>query len=176
MLTGSIPAGVSAMTLLSSLRLADNSLTGTISSTLGGLVNLAALDLSNNGFMGTIPSSVSVLTQLTFLGFANNGLGGAFPTFLGSIANLAYVLTASVKAVVVCCVFPCTSVSDARPDVCYCHNCIGSVLLLGGNHFIPTSFSSAVNVLPQHLGYLDLSSLPLTGTVPTALSRLSAVT
>ena len=41
---------------------------------------------------------------------------------------------------------------------------------------MPVAYSSVVSLLPQHLAYLDLSSLPFTGTVPTSLSAFSAIT
>ena len=57
-LTGSIPAGLSALRDLTHLDLSNNSLTGTIPEALGDLENLEELRLSGNSLAGCIPQGL----------------------------------------------------------------------------------------------------------------------
>jgi len=57
-LNGPIPLGLSELTALENLLLAENSFSGTVPNSLGDLLSLKSLTLDDNGISGTIPSSV----------------------------------------------------------------------------------------------------------------------
>ena len=87
-LTGAIPPELGGLAALEQLRLNDNKLTGSISAELGGLANLRELWLSDNALTGSIPSELGSLSNLEVLSLLNNGLTGSIPPELGSLGKL----------------------------------------------------------------------------------------
>ena len=78
-LTGTVPAAVADLTLLTSLFLNANALTGTLSPALGDLTHLQLLGFYGNDLVGSIPPSLGKLTRLQKLYLANNKLTGTIP-------------------------------------------------------------------------------------------------
>ncbi|CAI7770818.1 unnamed protein product, partial [Closterium sp. NIES-54] len=86
----SIPAAVSVMKSLKSLRLDRNRLTGSIPPQISVMKDLYNLELQDNALTGPIPAQLSGLRSLNYLLFQSNQLSGALPTFppLVRIINL----------------------------------------------------------------------------------------
>ena len=82
-LSGTIPAGLSYLSELSSLYLGDNSLTGEIPAELGSLSKLERLHLNDNQLTGEIPPELSNLPKIITLNLRDNDLSGPFPSDLG---------------------------------------------------------------------------------------------
>ena len=70
------------------LQLPGNNLTGSIPAELGGLTVLTILSLSGNNLTGSIPAELGNLTALTELRLGINQLSGAIPVELGNLRNL----------------------------------------------------------------------------------------
>ncbi|PAN04566.2 hypothetical protein PAHAL_1G074800 [Panicum hallii] len=80
-LTGSIPAAIGGMPLLSVLHIANNSITGPIPPSLGNLSRLTRLALSNNYLQGTIPASIGNNGHLRLLYLFSNNLSASQTTW-----------------------------------------------------------------------------------------------
>jgi Leucine-rich repeat (LRR) protein len=87
-LTGSIPASIGSMTSLQQIFLSYNQLSGSIPAELGNLTNLYNLYLPYNQFTGSIPASLGNLTDLQQLWLAGNQLTGSIPTELGNLTKI----------------------------------------------------------------------------------------
>ncbi len=103
-LTGSIPVSIGSMTSLTQIFLSYNQLTGPIPAELGNLTNLYNLYLPYNQFTGTIPTSLGNLVNLQQLWLAGNQLTGSIPTELGNLTKIQLLylqsnqLTGSIPA------------------------------------------------------------------------------
>ncbi|XP_044473235.1 receptor-like protein EIX2 [Mangifera indica] len=78
--SGSIPMGVTDLSMLRSLNLSHNSLTGKIPDNIGAMSSLESIDFSGNQLSGEIPRSISQLTFLSVLNLSNNKLSGRIPS------------------------------------------------------------------------------------------------
>jgi len=83
-LTGTIPPELADISLLSTVRLGNNSLAGPIPTGLGRLSSLWLLEMDANNLTGSIPAELGGLSQLAFLNLAGNSLSGAIPPELGN--------------------------------------------------------------------------------------------
>ncbi|CAI5474644.1 unnamed protein product [Closterium sp. Yama58-4] len=91
-LTGSIPATLSSLVLLTNLYLHGNNLTGSIPASLGKLSNLGNLLLFFNFLTGSIPESLFNLVKLSTLQLGYNNLTGTIPESLFELTNLNNLL------------------------------------------------------------------------------------
>lgn len=91
MLSGPIPAGVSAVHNLKELRLGGNHFAGQLPADVGLCPHLTALDFSDNLLTGALPASLQYLYSLVSLSLANNMLTGDFPNWIGKITSLQYL-------------------------------------------------------------------------------------
>jgi Leucine-rich repeat (LRR) protein len=87
-LTGSIPASLGNLSALNSLYLNQNKLTGTIPVSLGNLTALKELYLNQNQLTGTIPISLGNLSELEEFDLDTNQLTGTIPASLGNLRTL----------------------------------------------------------------------------------------
>lgn len=85
---GGIPATLSNLTSLISIRLANNQLSQAIPVSLTTLDYLQELDLSTNLLSGQIPTQIGMLKQLVRLLLRENKISGSIP---GSLANLTFL-------------------------------------------------------------------------------------
>ncbi|THG19933.1 hypothetical protein TEA_021554 [Camellia sinensis var. sinensis] len=98
-LTGSIPASIGNLGMLTTLQLDGNILSGLIPSTIGNLMKLNVLDLSLNPLSGSIPSEIGYLKQLGYLIFIDNQLTGSIPPGLNNLTHLKFFQIANNKLV-----------------------------------------------------------------------------
>ncbi|XP_048135661.1 probably inactive leucine-rich repeat receptor-like protein kinase At3g28040 [Rhodamnia argentea] len=97
MLSGPIPAGVSAVHNLKVLLLGGNRLTGQLPGDVGLCPHLTALDFQDNLLTGPLPWSLRNLYSLVSLSLANNMLTGDFPNWIGNMTSLQYLDFSSNK-------------------------------------------------------------------------------
>ncbi|CAI5463008.1 unnamed protein product, partial [Closterium sp. Yama58-4] len=157
-LSGTIPAGISNLTKLSTLDLASNQLTGTIPSSVGNLANLTYLTLSFNQLNGTIPATIGNLARLNILSLSVNQLSGTIPAAIGNLAKLTTLD------------FSRNQLTGTIPDGMENFADLTS-LDLGSNQLtgtIPASMGNFAN-----LTYLSLSFNQLSGTIPAAIGNLA---
>lgn len=111
-LTGTIPTTMAALSLLTSLRLANNSLTGPLPSTIGLLTRLEILDLAHNAIDGRVPSQLANLSALTFLTLNHNQLTGT--PRLSSMFNVCVLQTPLANET------NCLTCPTDLPTLCQC--------------------------------------------------------
>ena len=92
-LSGVLPAGITALDALQRLTLTNNDLSGDIPD-LNGLDSIQWLVLGGNAFTGSIPASLGDLDSLIRLWVHNNdgGFDGGIPAELGSLSSLRYLM------------------------------------------------------------------------------------
>ena len=73
-MSGTIPATLTNLTLLRTLKLADNRLVGNLPAQVGKLRSLELLDVYNNSMDGDVPASIREMTNLQQLYLANEHL------------------------------------------------------------------------------------------------------
>jgi hypothetical protein len=125
----------------------DNSFWGTIPTQLQGLQNLRELSLFENQLTGTIPTELGVLFKLEVLALNVNNIGGTIPNSLAQLPNLSEFIVFKL-----CCVVNL-------------HVWLTSAFI----------FLSPFSVLSSYkfgLGYLNLGSTKLTGTIPYDLCTM----
>ena len=88
-LTGRIPAELSELSHLYSLRLGGNRLAGAIPPELGKSLRLTMLSLGGNRLTGPIPPALANLSNLEQLWLADNRLTAPIPTELATIPHLS---------------------------------------------------------------------------------------
>lgn len=155
-LTGPVPNGVAAIHYLKELKLQGNQFSGLVPSDIGLCPHLIKLDLCDNVFTGTLPNSLQRLKSLTYLSICKNMMDGDFPQWIGKMSSLEYVELSSnsFKG------FLPSSVGDLK-SLTY--------VSLADNLFngsIPESLFSL------GLGQVDLSRNKLSGSIPSASSKL----
>ncbi|KAF8016599.1 hypothetical protein BT93_H1963 [Corymbia citriodora subsp. variegata] len=91
MLSGPIPAGVSAVHNLKELCLRRNRFEGQLPGDIGLCPHLTALDFGDNLLTGALPALLRNLYSLVSLSLANNMLTGDFPDWIGNISSLQYL-------------------------------------------------------------------------------------
>ena len=90
-LSGTVPAGLGSLPMLTELNLRSNDLSGPIPDELGRLTNLQKLLLHNNSLSGSFPDlrGLRNLTHLWLSGADHSvGAGGGIPTWLNSLTTL----------------------------------------------------------------------------------------
>ena len=87
-LSGTVPAELGQLSMLTYLNLRSNNLTGEIPSSLGSLSRLGVLNLHSNELTGTIPWQLGNLRSLRELWLHANDLTGSIPWQLGNLSNL----------------------------------------------------------------------------------------
>ena len=90
-LSGTVPAGLGSLPMLTELNLRSNDLSGPIPDELGRLTNLQKLLLHNNSLSGSFPDlrGLRNLTHLWLSGADHSvGAGGGIPTWLNGLTNL----------------------------------------------------------------------------------------
>lgn len=158
-LQGTLPGPVlSAMTALTYVNLASNSLTGVLPEALGALTGLTLLNLEQNALRGSIPSSMAALTALRYLGLQGNKLSGPVPNELGALTALQ---EATLRDNALSGFLP--SSLGALTQLTY--------LWLDTNAFVGTIPGATLAQLTA-LTVLTLDSNGLTGTLPPELGKL----
>ena len=90
-LSGTVPAELGQLSMLTYLNLRSNNLTGSVPDELGRLTNLQKLLLHDNGLSGGFPNlrGLRNLTHLWLSGANHSvGAGGGVPTWLNGLTNL----------------------------------------------------------------------------------------
>lgn len=87
-LTGAIPSGIGALSLLEELELEGNDLSGLLPNQLGTATSLRIVNLTNNKLSGPIPVELGALPSLAVLRLDQNRLTGNVPTALGNLTEL----------------------------------------------------------------------------------------
>nr|CAB3490980.1 unnamed protein product [Digitaria exilis] len=90
-LSGTIPPGISSLSLLSIFNISGDHLSGEIPPTVGDLGRLTKMDLSNNNLSGQIPPALGNLSRLTSLYLFGNNLTGNIPWQLGKLQDIEYL-------------------------------------------------------------------------------------
>jgi RHS repeat-associated protein len=98
-LKGVLPASVSRLQKVNTLRLQSNQLSGKIPLSLGDMTALTMLNLGINSLTGPIPSSLGKLVNLTWLGLYSNPLTGTLNKKLFDLTNLEnlYIFSTNIE-------------------------------------------------------------------------------
>ncbi|XP_054801374.1 receptor like protein 29-like [Prosopis cineraria] len=160
-LTGTIPIQIEALQHLRHLGLSHNNLTGNIQIQIGALQNLTHLDLSNNRLTGSIPTQVEALGNLydLHLSFTNITTNEKYALFQSKWWNISDSGSN----------YPCDW------DGIYC-DLFGRVIKINKPriHSQQSRRLTDLNFTAfQHLEYLNLSGMGLTGTSPSQSSFIS---
>ena len=157
-LTGGIPAELGSLSNLGVLNLHSNDLTGAIPSSLGSLSNLRELWLHANDLTGSIPSSLGNLSNLEKMKLRNNDLSGPIPSSLGRLDKLEWLVVHNNR------------LSGSIPASLGSMDSL-QILWLGGNELtgsIPMQLGN-ISTLTQ----LHLRTNQLTGSIPAELKDLT---
>ena len=184
-LVGTIPAQLSQLSELESLRLGRNQLTGNIPAELGLLSKLLRLHLFTNQLSGPIPAVLGQLSNLLELFLGGNQLSGAIPPELGQLSQLSGLvlygnqLSGSVPSEL-------GELDNLRVLYLYNNQLSGSIpaslgqlgnltqLLMHQNQLsgsIPESLAQLNN-----LEQLTVQQNQLSGSIPAALAQLNNLT
>ena len=157
-LSGTIPAELGDLTLLSYLDLYGNQLSGEIPTEIGNLSNLLWLDLHNNRLSGGLPSELGSLSKLVYLKLNTNQLSGQIPSELGSLSGLQSLYLGGNQL---------TGTIPAELE-----NLTNLKYLTLSNNQLTGSIPAALGGI-NNLEWLGLSGNQLGGTIPPALGSLS---
>ena len=172
-LRGAIPPQLGQLTRLESLNLAGNALSGAIPRQLGNLEQLLALSLEGNRLTGPVPNEIAALPQLAFLRLAGNDFTGNVP------ADLRNVPDHDIDEELFC--FPSPHGNSAQLEDCLTLLAARDELAGDGqlNWRTSTPIGQWQGVIlgaaPTRVVALDLAKLGLTGRIPAALGRLTAL-
>ena len=86
-----VSEGISRLTNLVTLNLANNLLNGPVPEEIYGMNHLEDLDLSGNSFSGAVLDRISALTNLRKLNLGQNDFTGEMPPVIGTMKNLTYL-------------------------------------------------------------------------------------
>jgi hypothetical protein len=183
-LSGSIPALLGFLTMLTSIDLSRNALQGTIPGSAGKWNKLQLLDLSMNELTGALPLSIGIWTDLRVMNLEKNRLGGSLPTTIAamtSLQTLNLVDNAFTGAVLPELGESVTSLQDiilsnnqftSLPDE------IGNLGLLRelfvDNNKLVGTITSSIGKLVGLLS-LNLAGNSISGPIPTELGRLESI-
>ncbi len=178
-LTGEIPAALGQSRNLTELRFYGNGLTGSIPASLNQLTELTTLDLGSNSIEGTLPT-LSNLTKLKELILFRNRLSGPLPSWIGQLRELTTIWISD------------NALSGALPAEFFTLAKLAGIEI-GGNRFSGNladfgKFTAATNLYVggndfrgpfpleltrlENLQDLDLSDIPLGGTIPPDIRLL----
>ncbi|XP_030974887.1 probably inactive leucine-rich repeat receptor-like protein kinase At3g28040 [Quercus lobata] len=90
-LSGSVPAGISAIHNLKELLLEGNHFSGPLPFDIGLCLHLNRLDLGDNQFTEPLPDSLQRLNSLTLFRASNNMFTGSFPQWISNMSSLQYI-------------------------------------------------------------------------------------
>lgn len=181
-LTGPVPNGVAVIHYLKELNLQGNQFSGLVPSDIGLCPHLIKLDLCDNFFTGTLPNSLQRLKSLTYLSIGKNMLDGDFPRWIGKMSSLEYVdfSSNSFKG------FLPSSMGDLKSltylslaDNLFNGSIPGSLFSLGlgqmdlSRNELSGSIPSASTKLFESLEMMDLSANQLTGNIPEEMGLFS---
>lgn len=174
--TGSLPPSLSALQRLKFLQLSGlRGISGSAPSALGRLASLEYVSLTSSPLQGSIPDSFSALTNLTYWDMAAVGFSGSLPSWISRLSGLGYLGTQR------------NNFSGSIPpelgrlsglfsiDLSY-NKLSGSIpeTLIDGLCNASRS-KPETNLLLAELNYLTLSNNSLSGDLPMALSRCTAL-
>ena len=172
-LQGAIPPALGQLTRLESLSLAGNALRGAIPAELGNLRQLMALSLAGNRLTGPVPNALAVLPKLTFLRLAGNDFVGDVPVGLRDVPDH------DIDQDLFC--FPARR---GNPDQLEdCRTLLAARDALAGDGQLNWRASTPIGqwqgvilgAAPTRVVALHLADMGLTGHIPAALGRLTAL-
>ncbi|GKV06075.1 hypothetical protein SLEP1_g18006 [Rubroshorea leprosula] len=160
-ISGTMPASIGNLKMLSTMKLPRCNLKGSIPNSIGSLANLVLLDLSWNQLSGSIPS-LSMLKNLTDLDLSCNNLSGQISSTnwenLSNLANL-WLNDNSLEGSIPLSLFSLPSLQSA---------------LLSNNRFSGQIGNFPV-VSSSQLTELDLSSNRLAGSIPSSFFKFQGL-
>ncbi|KAL2459827.1 putative inactive leucine-rich repeat receptor-like protein kinase [Forsythia ovata] len=154
--SGSLPADIGLSPHLSRLDFSNNRFWGEIPGTLQRLKVLNFFSLSNNLFTGDFPSWISNMNILEYLDFSENAFMGSLPLSIGDLKSLKFLSLSNNKLT-----------GNIPKSLVYCSRL--SVIRLKGNSF---NGSIPEGLFDMGLKEMDFSRNQITGSIPTASSRL----
>ncbi len=172
-LQGGIPAELGQLATLESLDLSNNALRGAIPPELGNLKQLLALNLAENRFTGTVPSELGALGRLVWLRLAGNDFAGDMPAALRNVADH------DIDDDVFC--LPSKRINPAQLEDCKALLAARDELAGNGdlNWRATTPLGAwqgvSLDGAPTRVVALNLAGMRLTGRIPAALGRLTAL-
>ena len=172
-LQGGIPAELGQLAALKSLHLGSNALRGAIPPELGNLEQLLALSLAENRLTGVVPSELGELRRLVWLRLAGNDIAGDMPPALRGVADH------DIDMDLFC--LPSKRGNPAQLEDCRAL-LAGRDELAGDGHLnwratTPLGAWQGVSLdgAPTRVVALNLAGMGLTGRIPAALGKLTAL-
>lgn len=179
-LTGSIPTAISSLTNLKSVRLSWTNLSGPVPVFFTQLKKITYLDLSFNKLTGSIPAQLSTLPILEALHLDRNQLTGEIPDTFGNFPGSPdiYLSHNQLTGLV-----PKTFSGSDPFRIDLSRNKLGgdiSFFFGAKKRLVTADFSrnkfmfdfSKVKQFPPNLIYLDLNHNQITGSLPSALTKV----
>lgn len=165
-LTGTIPAAIADLPMLSTLNLSGNNLTGTIPTAIGNFPELRFLDLSGNKLTGSIPPEIGNLSSLQQLLLQVNQLSGPIPLNLYNLTSLV-ILNISKNQL--------TGNLTGTTDFNIGNMTSLQTLNLSENQ-LAGNLTPRIGDLGNTLIYLNLSDNLFYGWIPDAICKLTKLT
>ncbi len=172
-LQGGIPAELGQLAALESLHLGSNALRGAIPPELGNLEQLLALSLAENRLTGVVPSELGKLRHLVWLRLAGNDIAGDMPPALRDVADH------DIDMDLFC--LPSKRGNPAQLEDC-------RALLAGRDELAGDGYLNwrattplgawqgvSLDGAPTRVVALNLAGMGLTGRIPAALGKLTAL-
>ncbi|KAL8098033.1 probably inactive leucine-rich repeat receptor-like protein kinase At3g28040 [Apium graveolens] len=181
-LTGPVPNGVAVIHYLKDLRLQGNQFSGLVPADIGLCPHLNKLDLCDNVFTGTLPNSLQQLKSLKYMSICKNMLDGDFPQWIGKMSSLEYVdfSSNSFKGFLPSSTGNLKSLTYlSLADNLFNGSIPESLFSLGLSHVdlsrnkLSGSIPSASSKLFESLEMMDLSANQLTGNIPEEMGLFS---
>ena len=184
-LTGTIPKDLGSLSNLTELYLDSNQLTGNIPAELGSLSKLKQLDLRSNQLTGSIPKELSSLSNLTSLKLTGNSLTGCVPADLWDDSSIGGDFRTLGLPKCQCSNGTVVPSPESNPGLVEdCEQLMAAkdalrgtaALNWDGNLAITGWQGVTLSGSPQRVSRVNLSSLGLTGSIPTELGSLTELT